>query len=358
MKINVLLPLLLIGFQTIAQQADSLKGKLEVYGSLDIYYAYDFNEPDSRERPSFLYSHTKHNNISINTAVLGVRYENEFLRGTVALLVGDYSVTNYAAEEQLFQNIYEAYLSVKLADHLWLDAGVFSSHIGIEGGVGPGNPTLTRSLVAHSSPFFESGIKLGYQPNDKWFFSALVLNGWQNISETNNAKALGTQITFQPKNNLTLNSSTYIGEGNNAADNLESFRFFHNFYLIWEPTSKVYLAFALDVGSDKLETRANGEYQNWWGTSLIANYQLNSKWKLIGRLEYFDDPGNVIFTEDNVMGPNLTGISAGFDFSPIQNLYFRSEGKFFSGNGDLFEKKNEMTTDSNFSFFTSLGILF
>lgn len=358
MKFLLLLVLILTGYQTIAQQADSLKSKLQVYGSLDVYYGYDFNEPDSRERPYFLYSHTKHNNISINTAVLGVRYENDFLRGTVALLAGDYSVRNYAAEEQLFQNIYEAYVGVKLSENLWLDAGVFSSHIGIEGGVGPGNPTLTRSLVAHSSPFYESGIKLGYQPNEKWFFSALVLNGWQNISETNNAKALGTQITFQPQSNLTLNSSTFIGEGNNAPDNLESFRFFHNFYLIWEPTSKVYLAFAFDVGTDKLETRANGEYQNWLGTSLITNYQLTSKWKLIGRLEYFDDPGNVIFTDNSVTGPNLTGISAGADFSPVPNLYFRTEGKYFSGNGDLFEKKGEMTTDSNFAIFTSLGILF
>ena len=87
----------------------------------------------------------------------------------------------------------------------------FTSHIGFESAIGKDCWNLTRSKLADNSPYFETGVKIGFtSKNDKWFFSGLVLNGWQRIQrqDGNNALALGHQITFKPTSKITLNSSS------------------------------------------------------------------------------------------------------------------------------------------------------
>ncbi len=358
-QISALL-IFLLQIQPLFAQEDSLQNQLRFFGGIDVYYNYDFNDPASGDRPGFLYSHTKHNGINVNTAYLGASYNSNSVRGNFALLAGDYSVSNYAAEEQLFQNVLEANIGIKLMDNLWLDAGVFSSHIGIEGAIGPDNPNLSRSLVAHNSPFFESGAKLSYQANEQWFFSFLVLNGWQNIADNNDNKAIGTQITYTPNDKLTLNSSSYFGEGNNAPSQIESFRYFHNFYVIWNATDRIYSAFAFDFGGDKLATRGTDEYLNWWGTALLLNYYVNDFWTVTGRLEYFHDPERVIL---NIFPAEhkISGISLGADFSPVKNAFLRFEAKWLNATEDIFEQSDSEVTErvnGNFAITTSLGISF
>jgi len=107
---------------------------------------------------------------------------------------------NYATEPGILGNLYESNVGIKLSgsNNLWLDVGVFSSHIGFESAVGKSNWTLTRSLAAENTPYFESGAKISYtSDNDNWFVSVLILNGWQHIKpvEGNTLPAFGTQIT-------------------------------------------------------------------------------------------------------------------------------------------------------------------
>ncbi len=88
------------------------------------------------------------------------------------------------------------------------------SHIGLESAIGKDNWTLTRSLLAENSPYFESGVKLSYTTNNnKLTVSALALNGWQRITrlEGNSLMSWGSQIFYKPTENLTLNYSTFIG---------------------------------------------------------------------------------------------------------------------------------------------------
>lgn len=59
----------------------------------------------------------------------------------------------------------------------WLDAGIYPSHIGLESAVGKDNRTLTRSLAAENSPYYESGARITYvTPNNAWTLCAHVLN--------------------------------------------------------------------------------------------------------------------------------------------------------------------------------------
>ena len=80
------------------------------------------------------------------------------------------------------------------------------SHIGWEGAVSKDDWTLTRSVAADNSPYFESGVKIGYtSKNEQWYLSALILNGWQRIHRVdgNSTPAFGTQITYKPSSKIT-----------------------------------------------------------------------------------------------------------------------------------------------------------
>lgn len=119
------------------------------------------------------------------------------------MAVGSYMNANYAAEEGVLKNIYEANVGVKLSKtkNLWIDAGILPLHIGFESAIGADCFTLTRSMMAENSPYFETGAKLSYSAdNGKWDMAILVLNGWQRMQrvEGNTTPAFGHQLTFRP----------------------------------------------------------------------------------------------------------------------------------------------------------------
>lgn len=160
---NILLELaFLISTQLIAQ--DSSKGPLIISGYIDAYYQYDFNKPATNNRPGFIYSHNRHNEFNANLAFLKASYSAESVRVNLALAAGTYMNANYASEPGVLKNIYEANAGVKLSKtlNLWLDAGIFASHIGFESAISKDSWTLTRSILADNSPYYEAGAKIGY----------------------------------------------------------------------------------------------------------------------------------------------------------------------------------------------------
>ena len=197
---------------------------------LEVYYCYDFNRPKDNNRPGFIYSHNRHNEFNVNLGYIKCSYNADKVRGNLALAAGTYMNANYAAEPGVLKNIYEANAGFKIGrKNIWLDAGIFSSHIGFESAHSPSCWTLTRSLAAENSPYYEAGAKLTYTTaNNKWDFSVLALNGWQRIKRVdgNSLMSFGTQVTYKPGGKVTLNYSTFIGT--DKADSVRQMRYFHN----------------------------------------------------------------------------------------------------------------------------------
>src|ERR1700752_888900 len=156
-------------FTSRAQDSTTIEtNKLAITGYVEAYYGYDFNKPVDNNRPSFIYSHNRHNEFNVNLAFLKGSYSAERIRGNLAVAVGTYMNANLAAEPGVLKNIYEANAGVKLSKKadLWLDAGVFSSHIGYESAVGKDCWLLTRSIVSDNTPYYEAGAKLTYNTSD------------------------------------------------------------------------------------------------------------------------------------------------------------------------------------------------
>src|SRR6478736_6076806 len=117
-------------FSGLIQAQDKKANPLTISGYAEFYYQYDFNNPVNNKKPSFVYSYNRNNEVALNLGFVKASYTTENVRANLALAAGTYMNANYAAEEGVFKNVYEANIGVKLSrtNSLWLDAGVFSSH--------------------------------------------------------------------------------------------------------------------------------------------------------------------------------------------------------------------------------------
>lgn len=344
-------------YTSLLAQTDSTT-KLTISGYIEAYYSYDFNEPDNNERPSFLYSHNRHNEFNINLGLVKAAYSDKRIRGNVALMVGTYANANLAAEPATLRNVFEANTGLKLSKtkNLWLDAGVFVSHIGFESAISKDCWTLTRSLMAENSPYYETGAKISYTSNSgKWFISGLILNGWQQIrrADGNTRLAAGTQITFKPTGKVSLNSSTYLGS---RPDNSNRTRFFHNLYGIFQLTEKLGLITDFDLGMDQQQP-SSSEYDSWASWAAILRYQVSSKVGIAGRIENYTDRKGLIISTAAPNGFQTIGYSINIDYMPVSNAVWRIEARSLNSEDAVFEK-NGQKTNQNFTLTTSLAISF
>lgn len=338
----------------LTAQVDS-SGHIAFTGFADVYYAYDFNNPRNHERPGFIYNHKRHNEFNVNLALVKAAYASEGVRGNLALMAGTYAQYNLAAEQALLRNIFEANAGVKLTKGLWLDAGIFSSHIGLEGAVSKDNLTLTRSLAAENSPYYESGLKLSYEPSSKWFITGLAVNGWQNIREPdgNSGKAMGTQVLFKPNTRLLLASCTFMG--NEKPDSTRQMRYFHDFYLTWQPDPKWKLAAVFDIGMER-KAKESG-YNTWYSPALVVQYQLQSKLALAGRVEYYSDKNGVIIATATPHGFKTSGFSLNLDYSPASRVLMRVEARLLNSRDAIFMRNNK-ASDQSLGLTSSLAFWF
>ncbi|MCU0321492.1 MAG: porin [Chitinophagaceae bacterium] len=340
-------------------QKDSVvatKPVVELSGFVDIFYSYDFNKPKTNYRQNFLYNHNRHNEFNLNLGYLKLAVNHAKYRANFALHGGTYSNDNYASEPQTFQNIFEANAGISLntKNSLWLDAGIFASHIGFETAVSIDNWTLTRSLLAENSPYYLSGAKLTFTPNKQWEIAALICNGWQRIQrvQENSLPSFGTQIKFSPTEKAMFNWSTFIGTDD--PDSTRRMRFFNNFFGQFQINKKVSLIAGFDIGIQQ-QTKNSSQHEAWFSPVMIAKYAIAKKWATAFRAEYYQDKTGVLIATKTPNGFNTTGFSLNFDYLPTSTIACRIESRWLNSKDKIFERGNVLT-NNNFLITSSLVV--
>lgn len=327
-------------------------------GFLDAYYVYDFNQPSTPFRQTFLYNHNRHAEFNVNLAYFKVGISHHKYRGNFAIHTGTYVADNYAAEPGILKNIFEANvgISLKSSNKLWFDAGIFSSHIGFESAISADNWTLTRSILAENSPYFLAGSKITYKPTEQLEMTGLILNGWQRIQSIsgNSLPSFGSQIKYTTKKKHTLNWSTFIGT--NDPDISRRMRYFSNMYGQFQLTDKLGLISGFDIGIQQRSKHSN-IYDIWFSPVLIAQYAFHSKWKTAFRLEYYQDKTGILIPTNTLNGFNTHGISWNVDYSPAKPILLRLETRYIGSMDAIFEKQYSLI-QSNLIIATSLALKF
>lgn len=350
-KIIVLLALLL---STIFYALEKTDLKVTISGFIETYYAFDFNQPITDYKLPFMYNFNRHNEFNINIGLLRAKVDYENAYASIALQSGTYVDDNYANEKIKYLN--EAFVGVYLdeAKKNAIEAGILPSYIGFESATSASNLTLTRSLLAENSPYFMTGVKYNYKPNEKWNFAALVTNGWQRINrpEKDVIPTFGTQINYKYSENSTLNWSTFIGKEYYNSE--LGMRYFSNLYWDYKWNSKWRTITGFDFGLQDTSS-TNQKHESWLSPILIAQYSMTNKWQSAFRVEYYQDSKNVMVATNE--GFETFGYSINLDYLVNSKVKWRTEARYLDSKQKVFAKDDDWV-NSNFFLTTSLSFEF
>ncbi|HMI48132.1 MAG TPA: outer membrane beta-barrel protein, partial [Gemmatimonadaceae bacterium] len=239
-------------------------------GFVDSYYAYDFGRPVNFDRP-FTTQAVRHDEFNVNLAYVEVKVSGPRVRGRLALQAGTSVQSNYAGEPaigtvsgpSLSRFIQEAVAGYQITPSLWVDGGIFLSHIGMENWASRDNLTYTRSLSFDFTPAYESGVKLTWQATPRLSALLTVVNGWQNISENNHDKGVGARLDYARSPSTTFSYYNFVG--NEASSS--RLRVFNGVGFKSGLTSTFTLQGNVDYGTQQQVTTGSS---SWWAASLIG----------------------------------------------------------------------------------------
>ncbi len=360
--------------QTSTPATTDTTPKITFGAFVDGYFAWDFGRPPSRDRSFvggtvFTTQPSRHNEFNVNLAFVDVKLDAPHYRGRLALQAGTSVQSNYAGEPtkgtisgpSLARMLQEAVVGVQLADNVWVDAGIFYSHIGTESWASRDNPTYSRSLIADYSPYYQSGVKITWTPNAKLTAQLDIVNGWQNISENNSGKGAGVRLDYAADAKTTVSYFNLISS--EATSRLRVF----NGLGVKRTMGKLSIIAEADVGSQSRGADASGQ-SLWYGWTAIARVQATPKVALVARVEGYDDNDQVIIATGShvaatttVANPALQAVggSFGIDVTPYPRVAWRTEVRGWGNKHPLFA--NGMTgapQKSSTLAVTSLSLTF
>lgn len=344
-----------------AASADTT-AKVEVGAFVDSYYAWDFDRPPRFDR-AYTTQAARHAEFNVNLAFVEARVTGPRYRGRLALQYGTSVQANYAGEPRIggisgpsvSQFLQEATVGYELAHRLWVDGGIFFAHTGYEGWISRDNLAYTRSLMADFSPYYEAGVKLTWSPSPALTSQLDLVNGWQDISNYNTPPAAGVRIDYSPTSALTLSYDDFLG--NAAPDSVPArVRFFNEVIGQFNPSLRWQLAAAFDVGLQGRSTQGAGA-ATWYGGAVFAKYHPTREVGVVGRVERYADPSQVIVQTGLPAAFRATGASLGVDVTPVTKVLWRTEVRGFRSKDAVWPSRTGTGHVRNDSFIvTSLAL--
>lgn len=291
---------------------------------LDTYYLHSFQDSEIKKRE---YT-TQANQIEkprVNLVHAGLNFKENNLRGRLALQTGDSVEANTINEINPFHgHIQESYFGMKLGNDTWIDGGIYLGHIGMESWISKHNITYTRSMLLDYVPYYSTGIRISRDVNNSTHLEFHIMNGWQNISETNSAKSVG----FQYKKNFGEFKFTYnnfFGDEKITPKYKNRFRTYHNFIAEFE-FNEIYKGQAsFDFGTQGQQN--NNGIDFWTAQSCALQFKIKKKNYMTLRLEYYSDPNEANVITNTKHGFRVISSSINYDFHLSNEVLWRTEVK-------------------------------
>jgi len=320
---------------------------------LDTYYTYDFNRP--KVDRVFTTQPTKHDSPSINLAHVDWKLSQDKVRSRLAFHAGDSVERNAITEPGPEKYIQESYVGFKIGDETWLDGGIFYGHIGAEAWVSKDNWTYTRALNLDYVPYYSAGLRLQHQLNPQESFQFQVINGWQNISENNSAKAVGMQYKNILTEKIVFTYNNFFGD-EQVVSNKPRFRGYHNFILENKFNDLWQFLFAVDFGHQSQQTEQGVDT---WSTSTITTRRIiDFNRSLALRLEHYNDAQEANVKTPLKKGFIVQGGSINYDQILLGQILWRTEYRYFQSKQKIYPLKNGSKSNNNSFIVSSLSVSF
>lgn len=313
---KALFSLFLLSF---ASNLYSANEKFFLTGYVDTYYTSDNLD---KEFPLFSSINHQREKFSLNIAYLLFQYKDDNYRLKLGLQEGDIPKNIYFEEPK---NIQQANIGVRLADGLWLDAGIMSTHIGGEITHPRMNYFSTHSAITFFEPTYQAGVKLSYNFNDNWYADLQLINGNHLFGDNNEQKTLAYTLGYESD----YFSAFYAGmAGNEEPGGAEpQMHTYHNLFCRVKLTDNLELKAQTDFASkertEALKKLTKDDIAWFLGAFIQSQYKFNEKFSVSARYSFYSDA-------EGTYNLNVEGydISLATEYKPIENSYIRLESRF------------------------------
>ncbi|MBS1700164.1 MAG: outer membrane beta-barrel protein [Armatimonadetes bacterium] len=339
---------IVLGLSTtcLAVASPSLPEGLKFKGWVDLFYQYDFNRSPFGRNLTGREFDLKAGAFELANAELNMVYAKKGAPFSVVLDLGtgrNVEINNGLDAKNAHHDeiVQQFYLSLPQKDGSTLDLGKFNTWIGLESVYTVDNPNYSLgSLFWYAQPNWHVGMRWTKPFNDTSTGALYVVNGWNEIQDTNGSKTLGASYakTISKKLSATFG---YIGgkEGTNG---------------IGLPNigqSDVHMAdlIATYTVSDKHTIMFNGDYASsagansghWYGYSVYSNHKLSDSKDASIRFSIVNDPqmlrgapGSISSWTGtyNVRTTEASTIRLELRFDQANSNYFQNGAAGFSNN--------------------------
>ena len=206
------------------------------------------------------------------------------------------------------------------------------------------NWTYTRSLLIDYVPYYSLGLKLSHEFKSI-HFEFHLLNGWQNISETNGDKSIGVQVKKDIQD-LTLTYNNFLGNEKVYPFDKNSFRTYHNFISQYKFNEDWRGLFSFDIGTQE-RNKKNG-VGTWSAASGVIRKKFGRKHALALRVEYYHDPEEFNVKTQTGVGFRVRSASINYDVKINRKTIWRTEFRTYQSVKKIFpERGNNLSQADN-----------
>lgn len=340
----VMVTIFALPLKTYAQEEEN--SPLEISGSADIYYTYDFSGQDN------IPTSFADNRNSLSIGMLDVALTKSFKNVS---FMGEFSFGPRSFKSiPLFDpdgdgsgpqiGIQNLYISYGISDKLSLTAGYMGTFVGYELISPASNFNYSTSYLFSAGPFQNAGFKADYAFSDRFAVMVGLFNDWNVYTDTDGMSDFGAQVYISPTSGWDLYLNFVMGSGSGSILDLTTgYQITDAFYLGLNATDYTY---------------ANSIEGGYNGLALYPQYAINDVFSLGLRTEYFtlkegkDESGSIIQAAGDVFSTTITGNLkvGGFTFIPELRLDSSSDLGFINRDSNPSTNASQLTFAAVYAF--------
>ena len=325
-KIIIILALALSATLSFAQDTP-----LEISGSGDLYYKYDFSEA-SQLGTSFA---TDQNSVSLGMIDIVLKKKTgktSFVgevsfgpRGQFQSIPDSDGTYNNVSNSFHIQNLYAAYAA---SDKLTLTAGYMGTFIGYEVISPLANFNYSTSYLFTNGPFQNAGVKANYVVSSKVGLMVGAFNDQWNLytaTPTSGLNAIGAQLSLTPVEGLTAYVNYLSGSATGTIIDL---------------TGAYQISGKFKLGFNAADFSGVGVDTGYTGFALYPSYAVSSNFSLGLRAENFKGKKNAITYSNVSPDESVTAFTLSANLKS-GGLTFIPEFRMDSGSAKMFKGATE-----------------
>jgi hypothetical protein len=273
----------------VEAQDSTKKSNLNITGSVDAYYRYNFqNAKDSGYTNNYTSFTNSHNSFELGMASIRADYTTGKVTGVLDLGFGR-RAEEFSYNEKstgLGTAIKQAYISVAATDKLKFTMGKWATHVGYEVVDAYLNRNYSMSYMFSFGPFFHTGLKAEYTAGNYGFMLG-VANPTDNVTASFGKKMILGQISATGADSKLKAYLNYQG-GKDMAENS-----INQIDLVVTGTLSDKWSIGANGTMQSVKPKLKSSGNSWWGSAIYLNADPSKVFGITLRGEYFDDKNAV-----------------------------------------------------------------